>query len=110
MAPAVRQEEGWQAVYHQKWLQLGRPDRLVLSATSLTRTGARSWEPWGSTESRLDIGELARNLNAQCARSSQSQAQVYNLSTTYSNYSNLSTYNHNGYSDYSYLLDEYEEY
>ncbi|RAH87337.1 amine oxidase [Aspergillus japonicus CBS 114.51] len=36
-------------------------------------------------------------------------AQVYNLSTTYSNYSNLSTYNHNGYSDYSYLLDEYDD-
>lgn len=57
----------------------------------------------------MDIGELASSLNAQCARRSQSQAQVYNLSTTYSNYSNLSTYNHNGYSDYSYLLDEYDD-
>ncbi|OOF90087.1 hypothetical protein ASPCADRAFT_519449 [Aspergillus carbonarius ITEM 5010] len=36
-------------------------------------------------------------------------AQVYNLSTVYSNYSNVSTYNENGYKDYSYLMDMYDD-
>ncbi|PWY86757.1 amine oxidase [Aspergillus heteromorphus CBS 117.55] len=36
-------------------------------------------------------------------------AQVYNLSTVYSNYSNVSTYNQDGYKDYSYLMDLYDD-
>ncbi|KAJ5740436.1 hypothetical protein N7493_000308 [Penicillium malachiteum] len=36
-------------------------------------------------------------------------AQKYNLKTHYSDYDNVSTYNKNGYSDYSHLLTEYDE-
>ncbi|KAJ6005536.1 hypothetical protein N7451_003480 [Penicillium sp. IBT 35674x] len=35
-------------------------------------------------------------------------AQKYNLKTHYSDYDNVSTYNENGYSDYSHLLSEYD--
>lgn len=37
------------------------------------------------------------------------QAQKYGLKTHYSNYDNVSTYNKDGYSDYSHLLDLYED-
>jgi polyamine oxidase len=36
-------------------------------------------------------------------------AKEFGLQTTYSNYSNISTYNQDGYKDYSYLLDEFDE-
>ncbi|KAE8396166.1 amine oxidase [Aspergillus alliaceus] len=36
-------------------------------------------------------------------------AKEFGLQTTYSNYSNISTYNRDGYRDYSHLLDEYDE-
>ncbi|KAI9038274.1 putative flavin containing polyamine oxidase [Aspergillus affinis] len=35
-------------------------------------------------------------------------AKEFNLSTTYSNYSNVSTYNEHGFKDYSHLQDEYD--
>lgn len=35
-------------------------------------------------------------------------AQEFNLENTFSNYDNVSTYNENGYSDYSHLFDEYD--
>ncbi|KAJ5949632.1 hypothetical protein N7454_001216 [Penicillium verhagenii] len=36
-------------------------------------------------------------------------AQKYHLKTHYSDYDNISTYNENGYSDYSHLLTEYDD-
>lgn len=36
-------------------------------------------------------------------------AKEFGLQTTYSNYSNVSTYNQDGYKDYSHLLDECDE-
>lgn len=36
-------------------------------------------------------------------------AQKYNLSNTYSNYSSILTYNETGYTDYSSLLDDFED-
>jgi polyamine oxidase len=36
------------------------------------------------------------------------KAQKYNLKTHYSNYDNISTYNEHGYSDYSKLLEDYD--
>lgn len=35
-------------------------------------------------------------------------AKEFNLSTTYSNYSNVSTYNEHGFKDYSHFQDEYD--
>lgn len=37
------------------------------------------------------------------------QAQKYGLVTEYSNYDNVSTYNKDGYSDYSHLIEAYDE-
>ncbi|KAE8152320.1 hypothetical protein BDV25DRAFT_138010 [Aspergillus avenaceus] len=36
-------------------------------------------------------------------------AKEFGLQTTYSNYSNVSTYNEHGYKDYSHLLDQFDE-
>lgn len=36
-------------------------------------------------------------------------AKEFNLASTYSNYSNISTYNEHGFKDYSHLQDEYDE-
>ncbi len=37
------------------------------------------------------------------------QSKKYNLTNTYSNYSSILTYNETGYTDFSHLLDVYEE-
>ena len=37
------------------------------------------------------------------------QAQKYGLKTEFSNYDNVSTYNKDGYFDYSHLIDAYDE-